>query len=96
MSTTPPSFTDPEVVARYFDRLGTERDRWKQKNRFHYESIENLYRFHMPPGWTVLNIGSSTGDLLHAYGNQGPDRGVEEALQRGQAAQCLEVSAAGT
>ena len=66
MSTTSPSFTDPEAVARYFDRLGPERDRWKQKNRFYYGSIENLCRFHVPPGSMVLQIGSGTGDLLHA------------------------------
>ena len=79
MSTTPPSFTDPEAVARYFDRLGTERDRWKQKNRFHYEPIENLCRFHVPPGWTVLQIGSSTGDLLNALA---PSRGVGVEFSR--------------
>ena len=80
MSTTPPSFTDPEAVARYFDRLAPERDRWKQKNRFYYESIENLCRFHVTPGSTVLQIGSGTGDLLNALV---PSRGVGVDISRG-------------
>ena len=80
MSTAPPSFTDPKAVARYFDRLGPERDRWKQKNRFYYESIENLCRFHVPPGSTVLQIGSGTGDLLNALS---PSRGVGVDISRG-------------
>jgi ubiquinone/menaquinone biosynthesis C-methylase UbiE len=80
MSTTPPSFTDPETVARYFDRLAPERDRWKQKNRFYYESIENLCRFHVPPGSTVLQIGSGTGDLLNALA---PSQGVGLDISRG-------------
>jgi len=80
MSTTPPSFNDPEAVARYFDRLAPERDRWKQKNRFYYESIENLCRFHVPPGSTVLQIGSGTGDLLNALA---PSQGVGLDISRG-------------
>jgi ubiquinone/menaquinone biosynthesis C-methylase UbiE len=80
MSTTPPSFTDPEAVARYFDQLSPERDRWKQKNRFYYESIENLCRFHVPPGSTVLQIGSGTGDLLNALA---PSRGVGVDISHG-------------
>src|SRR3990170_1062088 len=80
MSTTPPSSLDPEAVARYFDRLAPERDRWKQKNRFYYESIEKLCQFHVPPGSAVLQIGSGTGDLLNALV---PSRGVGVDISRG-------------
>src|SRR4030067_1078897 len=65
--------TDPEAIARYFDRQAPERDRWKRENRFYHEYIEKLCRFHIPPGSTVLEIGSGTGDLLNALA---PSRGV--------------------
>lgn len=73
MSTFPPPLTDPEAIAMYFDRQAPERDRWKRKNRFYHEYIEKLCRFHVPPGSSVLEIGSGTGDLLNALE---PARGV--------------------
>jgi SAM-dependent methyltransferase len=73
MRTSPPPLTDPEAIAGYFDLQAPERDRWKRKNRFYHEYIEKLCRFHVPPGSTVLEIGSGTGDLLNALA---PARGV--------------------
>jgi ubiquinone/menaquinone biosynthesis C-methylase UbiE len=73
MPISPPPITDPEAIARYFDRQAPERDRWKRENRFYHEYIENLCRFHIHPGSTVLEIGSGTGDLLNALV---PSRGV--------------------
>lgn len=73
MHNTPPTLTNPEAIARHFDMLAPERDRWKRRNRYYHQSIENLCRFHIPPGSTVLEIGSGTGDLLHALA---PSRGV--------------------
>lgn len=73
MRHSPPPLTDPEAIARHFDALAPERDRWKRRNRFYHESIEDLCRFHIPPGSTVLEIGSGTGDLLNALA---PSRGV--------------------
>ena len=73
MPISPPPITDPEAIARYFDRQAPERDRWKRENRFYHEYIEKLCRFHIPPGSTVLEIGSGTGDLLNALA---PSRGV--------------------
>src|SRR5512135_255417 len=73
MSIFPPPLTDPEAIALYFDRQAPERDRWKRKNRFYHEYIEKLCRFHIPPGSTVLEIGSGTGDLLNTLA---PARGV--------------------
>ncbi|MGZ8450412.1 MAG: methyltransferase domain-containing protein, partial [Candidatus Deferrimicrobiaceae bacterium] len=73
MRISSPHLTDPEAIARHFDRQAPERDRWKRKNRFYHEYIEKLCRFHVPPGSTVLEIGSGTGDLLNALA---PARGV--------------------
>ncbi|MBF8258487.1 MAG: Methyltransferase type 12 [Actinobacteria bacterium] len=57
----------------YLDAQAAESDRWKAKNRYYYESIERILRFHVPPGASVLEIGCGTGDLLNALA---PGRGV--------------------
>lgn len=38
---------------------------WHKKNRYYYESIESLYRFLVPSGQRVLEIGAGTGSLLN-------------------------------
>ena len=43
------------------------------------ELVENVYRFHVPPGRSVLEIGCGTGDLLAALE---PGRGVGVDLSR--------------
>lgn len=39
---------------------------WQQKNRYYYKNLESLYRFLIPEGQRVLEIGSGTGSLLNA------------------------------
>jgi SAM-dependent methyltransferase len=63
---------NPELVG-YLDGQAAESDRWKARNRYYYEQIERILRFHVPPGASVLEIGCGTGDLLHALA---PGRGV--------------------
>lgn len=53
-------------LAQRFDALAEERDHWKDRNRYYYESIEKLCRRFVPPGSRVLELGCSTGDLLAA------------------------------
>jgi ubiquinone/menaquinone biosynthesis C-methylase UbiE len=48
------------------DAVADERDRWRNKNRFYYQSIEELARFVVPEGARVLEIGCGTGELLAA------------------------------
>ncbi len=55
----------PELIS-FLDVQAAESGRWKAKNRYYYESIERIVRFHVPPGASVLEIGCGTGDLLHA------------------------------
>jgi SAM-dependent methyltransferase/glycosyltransferase involved in cell wall biosynthesis len=52
-----------ELAAR-FDRIAPERDRWRARNRYYYDTIEALARKQIPKGAAVLEIGCSTGDLL--------------------------------
>jgi len=56
---------DAEVAA-YFDEFAAVDDRWARRNRGYHEQIELVYRFLVPPGSTVLEIGCGGGDLLAA------------------------------
>ncbi|HTL38757.1 MAG TPA: glycosyltransferase [Kofleriaceae bacterium] len=49
-----------------YDRFAEERDKWREKNAAYYRNLERLIRFVVPEGASVLEIGSSTGDLLAA------------------------------
>jgi len=60
-------------LAAFLDAQAAMSDRWRSKNRYYYESIERLVRFHVPSGASVLEIGCGTGDLLSALA---PRRGV--------------------
>ncbi len=53
-------------VAEFFDGFAPVDDRWRQRNRGYFELLERLYRFHVPPGASVLEIGCGGGDLLAA------------------------------
>ena len=50
----------------YFDEFAADEQRWRRRNRTYYESLEQIYRFQIPPGQRVLEIGSGSGDLLAA------------------------------
>jgi len=60
-------------IAAFLDTQAPESDRWRRMNRYYYEEIERIVRFHVPPGSSVLEIGCGTGDLLAALA---PSRGI--------------------
>lgn len=60
-------------IEERFDRLAQERDRWKRKNRYYYSQQEAYFRFLVPEGLSVLELGCGTGDLLAAVK---PSRGL--------------------
>lgn len=60
-------------LAEWFDGFADEADIWRRRNRGYHDLVENVYRFHVPPGASVLEIGCGTGDLLGALN---PSRGV--------------------
>jgi len=60
-------------IAAYLDGQAPFSDGWRRKNRYYYESLERIVRFHVPPGSRVLEIGCGTGELLNALE---PSRGV--------------------
>lgn len=57
----------------HFDRLAEERDYWQKKADYYYENQWRYFRFLVPEGQKVLEVGSGLGDLLAALK---PCRGV--------------------
>ena len=61
-----------ELISR-FDKLAGQRETWINRNRYYYEDQARYYRFLVPEGLSVLELGCGTGDLLQALK---PRRGV--------------------
>ncbi len=57
---------DKEALHAYFESLAEERDRWKRKNSFYHNILQRHFRFVIPKGSRVLELGCATGDLLHS------------------------------
>lgn len=49
-----------------FDRLAETRDAWTARNAYYHRSIEELVRFTVREGASVLEVGCGTGNLLAA------------------------------
>jgi 2-polyprenyl-3-methyl-5-hydroxy-6-metoxy-1,4-benzoquinol methylase len=60
-------------IRDYFESTASYRDKWKRRNRFYQRTIEKQYAFIIPEGSVVLELGCSTGDLLHAVK---PSKGI--------------------
>jgi len=67
------TMTRKAALIALLDAQAPESDRWRRKNRYYYEEVERIVRFHVPRGASVLEIGCGTGDLLAALE---PSRGV--------------------
>ncbi len=57
---------DLKQVAKHYDSLAPQRDAFRKKNPYYYNLIFRQYRYFIPEGRRVLEIGCSTGDLLNA------------------------------
>src|SRR5207302_4409407 len=55
-----------DQVRSYYDRLAGSRDRWYSRNRFYHSYIEGTLQQIVPSGRSVLELGTATGNLLHA------------------------------
>ena len=56
-----------------YDELASVRSKFRKRNSYYHRQIEQRYRFIIPPGSKILEIGCATGDLLAALE---PGRGV--------------------
>jgi len=56
-----------------FDTMSEKRLKWIDRNRYYYEKQKRHFRFLVPEGLSVLDLGCGTGHLLNALK---PKRGV--------------------
>jgi ubiquinone/menaquinone biosynthesis C-methylase UbiE len=56
--------TGKEIHHVYFEKLAGERLLWKRRNRFYHRVIERNFKFIIPDGSKVLELGCGTGELL--------------------------------
>ncbi|HEY4475023.1 MAG TPA: glycosyltransferase [Candidatus Paceibacterota bacterium] len=64
---------DKSKIEGYFNKIASERNYWKKKNRYYYNYIEKFASFLIPEGKRVLEVGCGTGELLAALK---PSRGL--------------------
>jgi len=53
-------------LREFFDAFAADEQRWRHRNRTYYRLLCQTFRFQIPPGQRVLEIGSGSGDLLAA------------------------------
>jgi SAM-dependent methyltransferase len=53
-------------LIRHYDPLASRRDEFRRKNRYYYALLDKQYRYFVPEGKKVLEVGSATGELLAA------------------------------
>lgn len=51
-------------IQNRFDLLAKDRAMWRQKNRYYYDDQDKFFRFVIPEGHSVLELGCASGDLL--------------------------------
>ena len=54
------------IYYTYFESLANKRLKWKKRNRFYHKILTKHYRFIIPEGSKVLELGCGTGELLNA------------------------------
>jgi glycosyltransferase involved in cell wall biosynthesis len=62
-----------EEIIYYFDSVADVRDKWSRRNSYYHKELKRLIKFIIPKNSSVLDIGSSTGELLNSLK---PFRGV--------------------
>ncbi len=53
-----------QELIRHYDSLALRRDDYRKRNYYYYSLLGKQYRYFVPEGKRVLEIGCSTGDLL--------------------------------
>lgn len=54
-----------EKIVQRFNALADKRQYWRERNRYYYSDQEKYFRFLVPEGLSVLELGCGTGDLLN-------------------------------
>src|SRR5207249_8151187 len=53
-----------KAIRERFDTLAGQRERWQRKSRYYYQDQQRYFRFLVPEGLRVLEVGCGLGDLL--------------------------------
>lgn len=53
-----------------FKKISEEKNYWRKKNKFYYQSLEKLFKNLISENSSVLEIGCADGDTLHSLGNK--------------------------
>jgi ubiquinone/menaquinone biosynthesis C-methylase UbiE len=54
-----------DETLRRFEALAPKRQIWRKRNRYYYEDQERYFRFLVPEGLSIMELGCGTGELLH-------------------------------
>ena len=54
------------AIRERFDQLAEDREYWQRKGSYYYQDQQRYYRFLIPEGLRVLEVGCGLGDLLAA------------------------------
>jgi SAM-dependent methyltransferase len=66
-------FQHTQARVRYWEHYALEPGRWERTRSYYRERLREIYRFLIPPGLRVVELGCGTGDLLAALR---PSRGL--------------------
>lgn len=53
-------------MQKFFEDNAKQRDKWIKRNSFYHKQLQEQYKFMIPEGSVVLEVGCSTGDLLNS------------------------------
>lgn len=53
-------------LSDHFNQLAPKRDLFRKKGKYYHQELEKFLRFLIPENQNILEIGSATGDTLHA------------------------------
>ncbi len=54
------------TIAQHYDAIAPQRDQFLRKNNYYYSLLYKQYRYFIPKGKKVLEVGCGTGELLNA------------------------------
>jgi SAM-dependent methyltransferase len=61
-----PKPSSARALRDYFETVAPDWDRWRERNRYYHDHLQELVLGPVPPGRDVLEIGAGTGDVLAA------------------------------
>jgi len=62
-----------DKMREYFDSIAESRPKWRKRNRYYNTLLEKYFKFIIPSGSKVLEVGCGTGELLNSVQ---PEKGV--------------------